>query len=117
MMLKAVLAVTAIAMVGLAVQVKAQAPCPELVRLRNAATEAWKQAMRGPPSERCGALYHASLAAQATLKYADNNRESCAISVSLLNQVERYHREAAEARDNACAARPLRSFPADIIQR
>ena len=73
MTLKALPAVTAIAIVGLAVQVEAQAPCPELVRLRNAATEAWQQAMRGPPSERCGALYHASLAAQATLKYADNN--------------------------------------------
>ena len=75
MMLKALPAVTAIAIVGLAVQVEAQAPCPELVRLRNAATEAWQKAMRGPPSERCGALYHASLAAQETLKYADNNRE------------------------------------------
>ena len=117
MMLKALPAVTAIAMVGLAVQVEAQAPCPELVRLRNAATEAWQQAMREPPSERCGALYHASLAAQATLKYADNNRESCDISVPLLNQVERYRREAVEARNNACAARPIRPFPADIIQR
>jgi len=117
MMLKALPAVTAIAMVGLAVQVEAQAPCSELVRLRNAATEAWQQAMRGPPSERCGALYHASLAAQATLKYADNNRESCDISVPLLNEVERYRREAVEARNNACAARPLRPFPADIIQR
>jgi len=117
MMLKALPAVTAIAMVGLAVQVEAQAPCPELVRLRNAATEAWQQAMRGSPSERCGALYHASLAAEATLKYADNNRESCDISVQLLNQVEGYHREAVQARDNACAGRPLRPFPADIIQR
>jgi hypothetical protein len=36
-------------------------PCPELVRLRNSASEAWKQAMRVPPSDRCGALYHASL--------------------------------------------------------
>jgi hypothetical protein len=116
-MLKAVPVFTMIAIVGLTVRVEAQTPCPELVRLRNVATEVWKQAMRGPPSERCGALYHASLAAQATLKYADNNRESCDISVPLLNQVERYHREAVQARDNACAARPLRPFPADIIQR
>jgi len=117
MMLKALPAVIMIAIVGLAVRVEAQTPCPELVRLRNAATEAWKQAMRGPPSERCGALYHASLAAQATLKYADNNRESCDISVPLLNQAEGYHREAVQARDNACAGRPLRPYPADIIQR
>ena len=104
-------------MVGLGVQVEAQTPCPEYLRLRNAATEAWKQAMTAPPSERCGALYHASSAAEATLKYADNNRESCNISVQLLNQVEGYHREAVQARDNACAGRPLRPFPADIIQR
>ena len=117
MTLKGVLAFTMMAMVGLAVQVQAQTPCPELVRLRNAATEAWKQAMRAPPSERCAALYHASRAAEATFKYADNNRESCDISVQLLDQVERYHSEAVQARDNACAGRPLRPFPPDIIQR
>ncbi len=80
-------AFTMIAIVWLGVQAEAQTPCPELVRLRNAATEAWKEAMRVPPSQRCGALYHASLAAEATLKYANNNRESCDISVPLLNQV------------------------------
>ena len=110
-------AFTMIAMVWLGVQAEAQTPCPELVQLRNAATEAWKKAMRAPPSERCGALYHASSAAKATLKYADNNRESCDISVPLLNQVKGYHREAVQARDNACAGRPLRPYPADIIQR
>jgi hypothetical protein len=110
-------AFTMIAMVWLGVQAEAQTPCPELVRLRNAATAAWKEAMRGPPSERCGALYHASLAAEATLKYANNNRESCDISVPLLHQVEGYRREAVQARDNACAGRPLRPYPADIIQR
>src|SRR6266446_2622395 len=110
-------AFTMIAIVGLGVQAEAQAPCLELVRLRNAASEAWKQAMRVPPSERCGALYHASLATEATLNYANNNHESCDISVPLLNQVEGYHREAVQARDNACAGRPLRPFPADIIQR
>ena len=117
MTLKAVSVFAMITIIGLGVQVEAQTPGQEYLRLRNAATEAWKQAMRAPPSERCGALYHASLAAQATLKYADNNRESCDISVPLLNQVERYRREAVEARNNACAARPLRPFPADIIQR
>ena len=106
-----------IAIVGLGVQAGAQTPCPELVRLRNTATEAWKEAMRAPPSERCGALYHASLAAEATLNYANNNRESCAISVPLLNQVEGYYRKVVQARDNVCAGRPLRPYPADIIQR
>jgi hypothetical protein len=108
---------TMIAMVGLGVQAEAQTPCQEYLRLRNAANEAWKQAMSAPPSERCGAFYHASLAAEATFKYANNNRESCDISVPLLSQVERYHRQAVQARDNTCAGRPLRPFPADIIQR
>ena len=110
-------AFTMIAIVGFGVQADAQTPCQEYLRLCNAASEAWKQAMSVPPSERCGALYHASLAAKATLKYANNNRDSCDISVPLLNQVERYHREAVQARDNACAGRPLRPYPADIIQR
>lgn len=106
-----------IAMIGLGVRAEARAPCQEYLRLRNAATETWKQAVRAPPSERCGALYHASVAAEATLTYADNNRELCDISVQLLNQVEGYHREAVQARDNACAGRPLRPYPADIIPR
>ena len=110
-------AFTMIAIVWLGVQAEAQTPCPELVPLRNAATEAWNEAMRVPPSERCGALYHASLAAEATLKYANNNRESCDISVPLLNQVEGYYHKAVQARDNACAGRPLRPYPPDIIQR
>ena len=117
MTLKAVPAFAMITIIGLGVQVEARTPCQEYLRLRNAATEAWKQPMRAPPSERCGALYHVSLTAEATLKYADNNRESCYISVPLLNQVEGYNREAVQARDNACAGRPLRPYPADIIQR
>ena len=116
MTLKGVQAFALIAIVALGVQVEAQTPCSELVRLRNAATEAWKQAMRAPRSERCGALYHASLAAEATLKYADNNRESCNISVPLLNRVEGDHREAVQARYNVCAGRPLRPYPPDIVQ-
>jgi hypothetical protein len=108
---------TMIAIVGLGVQAEAQAPCPELVRMRNAASDAWKQAMRVLPSERCGARYQASLAAEATLNYANSNHESCHISDRLMNQLEGYHREAVQARENACAGRPLRPFPPDIIQR
>src|SRR5260370_13125613 len=93
MTLKAMPAFAMITMIGLGVQVEAQTPCQEYLRQRNAATEAWKQAMRAPPSERCGALYHASLAAEATLKYAANNRESCDISVQLFNHVEEDHRD------------------------
>jgi hypothetical protein len=117
MALKAMPAFAMITIIGLGVQVEARTPCQEYLRLRNAATEAWNQAMRAPPSERCGALYHASLAAEATLNYADNNRESCDISGQLLNQVEGYQREAVQARDNACAGRPLRPYPADIVPR
>jgi hypothetical protein len=117
MTLKGVSAFTIIAIVGLGVQVKAQTPCPELVRLRNAATEARKQAMRAPPAERCAAFNQAAWAAKATLAYADSNRQACNISVPLLSQVDGYHRQAVQTRDNACAGRPLRPFPPDIIRR
>jgi hypothetical protein len=116
MTLRRVAAFAIITIVGLGVQAQAQAPCPDVVRLRNAATEAWKQAMRVSRSERCGALYHAASATEATLNYANNNREVCDISVRLLNEVERYHREAVQARDNVCAGRPLRPYPPDIIE-
>jgi hypothetical protein len=117
MTLQGVAACTMVALVGLRVQAEAKMPCQQYLRLRNAASEAWKQAMKTPQSDRCEALSRASLAAEATLTYADANRESCAISVDLLNQVEGYHREALQARDNACAGRPVRPYPADIIHR
>jgi hypothetical protein len=110
-------AFTMLAIAWLGAQAEAQTPCPELLRLRNAATEAWKQAMRVPQPERCGALYQASLASEATLDFANNNRESCNVSGPLLNQVEGYRREAQQARDNVCAGRPMRAYPPDIIQR
>jgi hypothetical protein len=117
MMLRRVSAFTIMIAAGFAPQAGAQAPCTELLRLRNAANEAWKQAMRGSPSERCAALYHAASATEATLNYANGNRESCRISVPLINQVEEYNRKAVQARDNVCAGRPLRPYPPDIIQR
>jgi hypothetical protein len=117
MTLRCVLAFTMLANIGLGVQAHAQAPCPEVVRIRNAATEAWKQAIRAPTWERCKALDDASSAAKATLEYATNNREQCGISERLLSEVENYDREAVKARDNACAGRPLRPLPPDIIQR
>jgi len=117
MTLQGVAAFTMVALVGLTVQAEPQTPCQEYLRLRNAASEAWKQAMRTPRSDRCEALHRASLAAEATLTYADNNRDSCAISGELLNQVEGYHRAALQARGNTCAGRPHRPYPADIIHR
>jgi hypothetical protein len=117
MTLKGVPAFTMMAILGLGMPVEAQTPCQEYLRLRNAAAQAWGQAMRAPPSQRCGAFHHASSAAEASLTYAADNRESCAISTPLLDRVERHHREAAQARNNACAERPLRPFPPDIIRR
>ena len=117
MTLHRVAAFTMVALVGLTVRAEAQTPCQDYLRLRNAASEAWKQAMRAPRSDRCEALHRASLAAEATLTYADANRESCAISGDLLNQVEGYRREALRARDNVCAGRPYRPYPADVLHR
>ena len=110
-------AFTMVALVGLTVQAEAQTPCQDYLRLRNAASEAWRHAMRTPRSDRCEALHRASLAAEATLAYADNNRDSCAISGELLNQVDGHRREALQARDNVCAGRPYRPYPADIPHR
>jgi len=112
-----------IAVIGFGVQAEAGAqaeatgPCQELIRLRNAANEVWKQAMSVPPSERCRALGRASSATEATLNFANRNHDSCNISDRLLSQVEGYHREAVQARDNVCAGRPVRPYPAEIIQR
>ena len=89
MISRRVAACAVIAIVGLAGEVDAQAPCPELARLRSAATEAWKEAMRAPRSARCGALYQASRAAGATLSYATDNHESCGISARLFDDVDR----------------------------
>ena len=117
MTLQGVAAFTMAALVGLTAQAEAQTPCQQYLRLRNAASEAWRQAMGTPRSDRCAALHRASLAVAATLTYADANRESCAISGELLTQVEGDHRKALQARDNACAGRPHRPYPADIIHR
>jgi len=117
MTLKTVPAFAFMTIIGLGVQVEAQTPCQEYLRLRNAANMAWKHAMRAPSSQLCGALNQAALAAEATLRYASSNRAACDISVPLLSWVEGYHRQAAQARDNVCAGRPLRPYPADIIER
>jgi hypothetical protein len=116
MTLRRVSAFAVIAIVGLAVHAEAQTPCPELARLRSAATEAWTHAMRVARSERCGALHDAALAAEATLRFANDNHGSCGMSDPLLNDVERDRRAAVQARDNVCSGRPLRPYPPDIIQ-
>jgi hypothetical protein len=102
---------------GISAQANAQTLCPELTRLRGEAQEVLKQSRRVPQSERCYAYNRLSLAWGAVAQYANDNREACHISASSLNDFERYRREAGEGRDNVCAGRPLRPYPAEIIQR
>jgi len=49
------------------------------------------------------------------VEYAGENREMCNISERSLSDFEKYRREAASRRDNVCAGRPERPFPAEII--
>ena len=117
MTLKAVSIVTTMVLAGLSFPVKAQPPCAEVIRLRNGATDAWRQAMGAPRPEQCAAFDRASSAAEETLSYATSSRQSCNISDRMLSDIEGYHREAVRARMNACAGRPIQPYPADIIHR
>jgi hypothetical protein len=108
----------AIALAGFCSQANAQAQCPELTRLRGEAAEASKQRVAlVPPSQRCEAYVRISMTWGAIVQYANDHRESCDISNVSLNEFEQRHREAVTARDNFCSGRPVRPFPADIIQR
>src|SRR5262249_17815670 len=80
----------------ISIQVNAQAPCPELTRLRSEAQEALKQSMTVPASERCYMYVRLSVAWGAVAQYANDNRESCHISIPSLNEFEQYHREAGD---------------------
>jgi hypothetical protein len=108
---------TIIALLGFCIQANAQAPCPELTRLRSEAQEALKQSMTVPASERCYMYIRLSVAWGAVAQYANDNRESCRISIPSLSELVKYHRDAVKARDNVCAGRPDRPYPPDIIQR
>jgi hypothetical protein len=109
-------AFTIIALLGFSIQANAQALCPELARLRGEAQVTLKQSRAAPASERCYIYGRLSNAWEAVARYANDNRESCHISVRSLNDFERYHSEAVKDRDNVCAGRPLRPYGADIIQ-
>ena len=104
------------ALLGFCIQTTAQAQCPELARLRGEVQEALRQSRTVPTSERCYIYGRLSNAWDAVARYANDNRESCHISVASLNDFERYHSEAVKDRDNVCAGRPLRPFPPEIIQ-
>ena len=113
-------ALAAIALGGFCSQASAQAQCPELTRLRSEAAEAQKPMPRSLSlglGGSCDFYIRSSMAWRAVLAYADDHREMCGVSAGSLNDFERYYREAARARDNVCAGRPIRPFPAEIIQR
>ena len=110
-------ALTIIPLLGFCIQANAQALCPELIRLRSEAQEALKHSRTVPSSERCYKYIRLSLAWGEVAQYANDNRESCHVSITSLNEFERYHREAVKDRDNVCAGRPIRPYPPDIIQR
>jgi hypothetical protein len=110
-------ALAMIALVGFCSQAIAQARCPELIRLRSEAAEALKRARGVPTWERCEAYNRFSRAWDAIAEYANDQRELCDISTLSLNGFEKEQREAVKMRDNACAGRPVRPFPAEIIQR
>ena len=122
-------ALAVIALGGFFNQANAQTSCPELVRLRNEALASQQPLMRpltrdgklpiAPPllSDSCVAHVRSAQAWRAVVDYAGENREMCGISEDWLRAYEAYRREAASLRDNICAGRPGRAFPAEIIKR
>ena len=106
---------TMIVIVGYCPPADAQAGCAELARLRGVAAEAMKQTTGVPTSDRCVAYIRFSMAWADIVGYARNHRELCGISYVSLSELEKHYREAATARDNVCAGRPLRAFPPDVV--
>jgi hypothetical protein len=108
----------AITLAGFCSQAHAQAQCSELTRLRGEAVQASKKwTALVPPSQHCETYIRISMAWAAIAQYANDHREACGISEVSLNEFEQRHREAVTARDNFCSGRPVRPYPADIIQR
>ena len=110
-------ALAMIALGGFFNQANAQAQCPELTRLRSEAVAAQKPMQRDLFGGRCDAYIRISIAWRAVLQYAEDNRAMCDISIGSLGEIEKYYAEAVRVRDNLCAGRPARPFPAEIIQR
>jgi hypothetical protein len=112
-------ALAMIALTGLCGQANAQAQCPELIRLRGEAVEASKPMGRARAliSHSCEAYIRSSMAWAVMVQYANDHRDVCDISFHSLSELEKDLRDAAMARDNVCAGRPVRSFPPEIIQR
>jgi hypothetical protein len=109
-------AIAIIALAGSGSAAAAQTQCPELTRLHSAAVEASKPTARALVSGRCDAYIRASLAWSAVVEYAGDHQDVCDISDRSLSDFEKYRRETVVARNNVCAGRPARPFPADVIQ-
>jgi hypothetical protein len=109
--------VAMIVLAGFGGEARAQTQCPELTRLRSEAVDASKPMTRALVSGRCNAYIRASLAWSDLIAYASDHQEVCDISGPALNAWERSRRDAMVARDNVCAGRPVRPFPADVIQQ
>jgi hypothetical protein len=111
-------ALAAVVLAGFCNQAHAQAQCPELTRLHGEVAQAAKQRVAlVPPSQRCQAYIRMSMTWAAIAQYANDHRDACDVSEVSLNEFEQRHREAVTARDNFCSGRPIRPFPAEIIQR
>jgi hypothetical protein len=111
-------ALAAIALAVFCSQAHAQAQCLELNRLRGEAVQASKKwTALVPPSQHCETYIRISMAWAAIARYANDHREACDVSEVSLNEFEQRHREAVTARDNFCSGRPVRPYPAEIIQR
>jgi hypothetical protein len=106
-----------IALVGFFSPANAQTQCPELLRLRSEAAAASMKTTGLAGRDRCETYIRFSIAWNDLAKYAGDNREACDISISTMNDIERRHREAVQARDNVCTGRRPRPFPAEIILR
>ena len=79
---------------GLSSPANAQTQCPELTRLRAEAV-ALAKPTRGPPRAPlpgCEAYIRISIAWNDVAKYASEHRETCDVSSSTLDAIERAHR-------------------------
>ena len=110
-------AVALIALLAASIAANAQAPCPELTRLRSEAQETLKKSMTVPQLERCHIYTQLSMAWDAVTQFANDHREVCQVSAPSLDAFERARRAAVKDRSNACAGRPLRPYGADVIQQ
>ncbi|MBR0780089.1 hypothetical protein [Bradyrhizobium iriomotense] len=107
--------VAMIALAGACSEASAQAQCPELIRLRSKAIEVSRPMNRGLMPDRCDAYIRASLAWSAAVDYARDHQDVCDISNRLLGDLEKYQLDSVTARNNVCAGRPVRPFPADVV--